>query len=69
MGHSERLVGKSIAGRRDKVLIATKCGVRWDLEEGLRARDVVDNDGKACAFYRNSGQPRSNSNASKASNT
>ncbi|MBI2425075.1 MAG: aldo/keto reductase [Candidatus Hydrogenedentes bacterium] len=54
MGHSERLVGQAVAGRRDRVLIATKCGVRWDLEEGLRARDVVDNEGHACAFYRNS---------------
>jgi aryl-alcohol dehydrogenase-like predicted oxidoreductase len=26
IGHSEEVVGKAIAGRRDKVLIATKCG-------------------------------------------
>jgi len=30
MGHSEEVVGKAIEGRRDKVLIATKCGLRWD---------------------------------------
>lgn len=30
MGHSEEVVGKAIQGRRDKVLIATKCGLRWD---------------------------------------
>ncbi|MFP4581261.1 MAG: aldo/keto reductase [Candidatus Sumerlaeia bacterium] len=34
MGRSEELVGKAIADRRDKVLIATKCGLRWDLEKG-----------------------------------
>jgi len=33
MGASERVVGKAIADRRDKVLIATKCGLRWDLPE------------------------------------
>src|SRR5690554_6047826 len=30
MGLSEELVAKAVEGRRDKVLIATKCGMRWD---------------------------------------
>jgi aryl-alcohol dehydrogenase-like predicted oxidoreductase len=30
MGFSEELVAKAIQGRRDKVQIATKCGMRWD---------------------------------------
>lgn len=30
MGHSEEVVGKAIKGRRDKVVLATKCGLRWD---------------------------------------
>jgi len=30
MGHSEEVVGKALKGRRDKVIIATKCGLRWD---------------------------------------
>lgn len=34
MGLSETLVGKAIKGRRDKVIIATKCGMRWDTTEG-----------------------------------
>jgi aryl-alcohol dehydrogenase-like predicted oxidoreductase len=35
MGHSETLVGKAIAGYpRDKVIIATKCGMRWDDPDG-----------------------------------
>ena len=37
MGHSERIVGQAIAGRREKVIIATKCGLRWDLD--------IDKDG------------------------
>ena len=33
-GHSERIVGKAIKGRRDKVVIATKCGVWWKDKRG-----------------------------------
>ena len=33
-GHSERLIGKAIAGRRDSVLLATKCGLWWDDSRG-----------------------------------
>ena len=29
-GLSEEIVGKAIKGRRDKVVLATKCGLRWD---------------------------------------
>jgi aryl-alcohol dehydrogenase-like predicted oxidoreductase len=29
LGHSEEVVGKAIAGRRDEVLVATKCTNRW----------------------------------------
>ena len=34
MGRSEEIVGKAIAGRRDQVLIATKCGLVWDTNKG-----------------------------------
>lgn len=30
LGHSERVVGKAIKGRRDQVTVATKCGLVWD---------------------------------------
>ena len=30
MGFSEQIVAKAIRGKRDKVQIATKCGMRWD---------------------------------------
>lgn len=33
-GHSERLVGKAVAGRRDDVILATKCGLWWDDARG-----------------------------------
>jgi aryl-alcohol dehydrogenase-like predicted oxidoreductase len=29
-GHAEEMVGKAIAGQRDKVIIATKCGLIWE---------------------------------------
>jgi len=29
-GRSEEIVGKGIAGRRDKVVLSTKCGLVWD---------------------------------------
>lgn len=34
-GHSETVVGKAIQGHREQVVIATKCGFRWDVEEGM----------------------------------
>jgi len=33
-GHAEELVGKAVAGKRDKVQILTKFGLRWDGAEG-----------------------------------
>ena len=33
-GHSEEVVGRAIKGRRDQVVIATKCGVWWEDERG-----------------------------------
>lgn len=33
-GHSERLIAKAIEGRRENVLLATKCGLWWDDARG-----------------------------------
>jgi methylglyoxal reductase len=33
-GRSEEIVGKAIHGRRDQVVLATKCGMIWDREQG-----------------------------------
>ena len=53
MGHSERLVGQAIKGRRNEVIVATKCGLRWDLEEGMAFFPTVTPEGKPCTIYRN----------------
>jgi methylglyoxal reductase len=42
-GRSEVVVGKAIQGRRDKVVIATKCGLWWD---DARGSFFADFDGK-----------------------
>lgn len=33
-GHSEEVVGQALRGKRDKVLIATKCGIWWEDTRG-----------------------------------
>jgi methylglyoxal reductase len=33
-GHGEDVVGKAIKGRRDRVVIATKCGLSWNTTKG-----------------------------------
>jgi len=53
MGHSERLVGNAIAGRRENVIVATKCGLRWDLEQGQFFFESHDLSGTPCKIYRN----------------
>jgi methylglyoxal reductase len=43
LGHSEEVVGRAVQGRRSDYILATKCGVRWDGQEGpvLMERDGV----------------------------
>lgn len=43
LGHSEEVVGKALAGRRGDYVLSTKCGLRWDIEEGgfMMERDGV----------------------------
>jgi methylglyoxal reductase len=53
-GHSELLVAKAIKGRRDKLIIATKCGMRWDTEEGTEPWAQIDNEGKPIVIRKNS---------------
>lgn len=36
LGHSEKLVGQAIKGRRDSVIVATKCGLVWDEHKRIR---------------------------------
>jgi len=35
LGHSEEVVGKALAGRRGDYVLSTKCGLRWDAQEGV----------------------------------
>lgn len=42
-GHSEEIVGQAIRGRRDKVVVATKCGMWW---QGTRGSFHYHQDGK-----------------------
>ena len=37
-GRSEEVVGKAIADRREKVVLATKCSMRWDLSDTQKRR-------------------------------
>ena len=52
-GHSERIVGQAIAGRRDQVLVFTKCGLRWDGTPGSHHFDSQTNDGEPVTITRN----------------
>ena len=45
MGHSEEVVGKAIRGRRDNVVLATKCGMVWDGTERGDFRFCTDEKG------------------------
>ncbi|MGC9320487.1 MAG: aldo/keto reductase [Armatimonadota bacterium] len=51
-GHSERVVGEGIRDRRDEVLIFTKCGLRWDHDQGQHHFDSENADGEPVEIYR-----------------
>jgi methylglyoxal reductase len=34
LGHSEEVAGKALEGRRGDYVLSTKCGLRWDADEG-----------------------------------
>ncbi|MCV6547625.1 MAG: aldo/keto reductase [Cohaesibacter sp.] len=47
-GLAEEIVGKAIKGRRDKVVLATKCGLVWHTQKG---NHFFDYDGKPVHRY------------------
>jgi aryl-alcohol dehydrogenase-like predicted oxidoreductase len=55
-GVSEELVGESIRGRRDRYEILTKCGLRWDLQEGMFYFETRDESGRTLRVHRYSGR-------------
>lgn len=48
LGRSEEIVGKALAGRRDKAVIATKCGLVWHTDKG---KHFFDQDGRPVHRY------------------
>lgn len=52
-GHSERVVGRAIAGRRDRVLVMTKVGLRWDDTRGPLAFQTKDHHGRTLQVHKN----------------
>src|SRR3569623_2504998 len=57
MGYSEELVARALEGRRrEDVVIATKCGMRWDgpEDEGAEPWPQKDRSGKDVVIRKNS---------------
>jgi aryl-alcohol dehydrogenase-like predicted oxidoreductase len=52
-GESERILGKALAGRRNRVQLLTKCGLRWDSDHGQPMFDWVV-DGRRCTVRKDS---------------
>src|SRR4051812_23011982 len=53
-GYSEELVAKALQGRRrDQVVIATKCGMRWNTEVGSDPWPQKDNSGNDVTIRKN----------------
>ena len=55
MGVSESIVGKAVAGRREQVVIATKCGIVWHTDKGT---PFVNQSGKTMHRYLGAGSIR-----------
>jgi aryl-alcohol dehydrogenase-like predicted oxidoreductase len=51
-GQSEELVAQAIKGKRDKVQLLTKFGLRWDNTEGEFYFHSQDNEGKPLDIYK-----------------
>jgi len=52
-GYGEEVVGRAIQGRRDKVQVATKCGMTWDLPGGSDPWATKDRLGRDITIRRN----------------
>jgi methylglyoxal reductase len=52
-GHSERIVGRAIKGRRERVLVMTKVGLVWDDTRGDLYFTTVDQNGVKREIRRN----------------
>jgi aryl-alcohol dehydrogenase-like predicted oxidoreductase len=54
-GLSEKIVGEAIRGKRDKLQILTKFGLRWDLKKGEFYFNTEDAQGRPVQMYKHSG--------------
>jgi aryl-alcohol dehydrogenase-like predicted oxidoreductase len=54
-GLSERIVGEAIRGKRDRLQILTKFGLRWDLKKGEFFFNTEDERGRPAQMYKHSG--------------
>lgn len=52
-GHSEEVVGKALVGRRDRVVVMSKVGLRWDDTGGAHFFDDWDDDANPLPIHRN----------------
>jgi aryl-alcohol dehydrogenase-like predicted oxidoreductase len=52
-GHSERVVGRAIHGRRERVIVMTKVGLRWDDTRGDFYFETTDPNGRKYRVHRN----------------
>lgn len=55
-GKSEEIVGKSIKGKRDKIQLFTKYGLRWDTSEGKFYFSSDNNEGKPLNIHKYAGK-------------
>ena len=53
-GHSERVVGRALKGRRERAIVMTKIGLRWDDTRGEFYFETVDAHGKTQRIHYNS---------------
>jgi len=51
-GESEKIVGEAIKGKREKLQILTKYGLRWDLKKGSYYFDITGHKGNTSSIYR-----------------
>ena len=51
-GHSEKIVGQAIRGKRQKVQVLTKFGQRWDTDQGTHTFQTQDNEGRPITIHR-----------------
>ncbi len=42
LGHSEEILGKALKGDRDKIVLATKCGLVWDEHRNIHKNGTYD---------------------------